>query len=126
MQTRSFGWTGSEVPVIGQGTWKLEGAPPAEALAALQAGLDALMTHLDTAEVYGGGRVESLVARAIAGRRDQVLPNHASRSGTVCACEASLSRLGTDHLDCYLLHWPGPHPLEETVPARRLGPCGCW
>jgi diketogulonate reductase-like aldo/keto reductase len=123
MQTRGFGWTGVPVPVIGQGTWKMEGDSPVEALAALQAGLDAGMTHVDTAELYGGGRVESLVARAIAGRREsvflvsKVMPNHASRSGTVKACEASLQRLGTDHLDCYLLHWPGPHPLEETFAA---------
>lgn len=123
MQTRRFGSTGVQVPVIGQGTWKMEGDSPVEALAALQAGLDAGMTHVDTAELYGGGRVESLVARAIAGRREEVflvskvMPNHASRSGTVKACEASLRRLGTDHLDCYLLHWPGPHPLEETFAA---------
>ena len=123
MQRRTFGWTGVQVPVIGQGTWKMEGDSPAEALAALQAGLDAGMTHVDTAELYGGGRVESLVARAIAGRRDEVflvskvMPNHASRSGTVQACEASLRRLGTDHLDCYLLHWPGQHPLEDTIAA---------
>ena len=74
MDWRRFGWTGSEVPVIGQGTWKMEGDAPAEALAALQAGLDAGMTHVDTAELYGGGRVESLVGRAIAGRRDAGLP----------------------------------------------------
>jgi diketogulonate reductase-like aldo/keto reductase len=123
MERRGFGWTGSEVPVIGQGTWKMEGDAPAEALAALQAGLDAGMTHVDTAELYGGGRVESLVGRAIAGRRHEiflvskVMPNHASRKGTLQACEASLQRLGTDHLDCYLLHWPGPHPLEETIGA---------
>ena len=123
MQTRKFGWTGVDVPVIGQGTWKMESDPPVEALGALQAGLDAGMTHVDTAELYGGGRVESLVGRAISGRRDEiflvskVMPNHASRSGTVTACEASLQRLGTDHLDCYLLHWPGPHPLEETIAA---------
>jgi diketogulonate reductase-like aldo/keto reductase len=123
MERRRFGWTGSDVPVIGQGTWKMEGDPPAEALAALQAGLDAGMTHVDTAELYGGGRVESLVGRAIAGRRHEiflvskVMPNHASRKGTLQACEASLQRLGTDHLDCYLLHWPGPHPLEETIGA---------
>ena len=138
MQRRTFGWTGVQVPVIGQGTWKMEGDSPAEALAALQAGLDAGMTHVDTAELYGGGRVEALVARAIAGRRDEVflvskvMPDHASRSGTVQACEASLRRLGTDHLDCYLLHWPGQHPLEDTIAAfeqlvrdgkiRTLGP----
>jgi diketogulonate reductase-like aldo/keto reductase len=123
MQTRRFGWTGHQISVIGQGTWKMEGDSPVEALGALQAGLDAGMTHIDTAELYGGGRVESLVGRAIAGRREKiflvskVMPNHASRSGTVKACEASLQRLGTDHLDCYLLHWPGPHPLEETIAA---------
>jgi len=123
MQTRGFGWTGVQVPIIGQGTWKMEGDSAAEALAALQAGLDAGMTHVDTAELYGGGRVESLVARAIAGRREQVflvskvMPNHASRNGTVQACEATLRRLGTDHLDCYLLHWPGSHPLGDTIAA---------
>ncbi|HZW90615.1 MAG TPA: aldo/keto reductase, partial [Myxococcaceae bacterium] len=121
MQTRGFGWTGIQVPIIGQGTWKMEGDSAAEALAALQAGLDAGMTHVDTAELYGSGRVESLVGRAIAGRRDEVflvskvMPNHATRVGTVQACEASLRRLGADHLDCYLLHWPGSHPLEETI-----------
>jgi len=123
MQTRRFGSTDFQVSVIGQGTWKMEGDAPVEALAALQAGLDAGMTHVDTAELYGSGRVESLVARAIAGRRHQiflvskVMPNHASRSGTLRACEASLQRLGTDHLDCYLLHWPGSHPLAETIAA---------
>ena len=123
MQTRGFGWTKVQVPIIGQGTWKMEGDPPVEALGALQAGLDAGMTHVDTAELYGGGRVESLVGRAIAGRREKiclvskVMPNHASRSGTLKACEATLQRLGTDHLDCYLLHWPGPHPLEDTIAA---------
>ena len=123
MQTRTFGWTGVRVPMIGQGTWKMEGDSAAEAVAALRAGLDAGMTHVDTAELYGSGKAESLVARAISGRRDQVflvskvLPNHASRGGTVQACEASLRRLGTDHLDCYLLHWPGQHPLEDTLAA---------
>ena len=123
MQTRGFGWTKVQVPIIGQGTWKMEGDPPVEALGALQAGLDAGMTHVDTAELYGGGRVESLVGRAIAGRREKiflvskVMPNHASRSGTLKACEATLQRLGTDHLDCYLLHWPGSHPLEDTLAA---------
>ncbi len=123
MQTRRFGWTGIPVPVIGQGTWKLESDDPSEAIAALQAGLDLGMTHVDTAELYGGGVVESLVGQAIAGRRDElflvskVVPDHASRSGTVRACEASLTRLGTDHLDCYLLHWRGRHPLEDTFDA---------
>jgi diketogulonate reductase-like aldo/keto reductase len=136
MQTRGFGWTEVQVPVIGQGTWKMEADPATEALAALQAGLDAGMTHVDTAELYGSGRVESLVARAIAGRREEiflvskVMPNHASRAGTVRACEATLKRLGTDHLDCYLLHWPGSHPLEETIAAFeelvRAGKIRSW
>src|SRR5215468_1825517 len=136
MDTRRFGWTAVQVPLIGQGTWKMERDSPTEALAALQAGLDAGMTHVDTAELYGGGRVESLVARAIAGRREQiflvskVMPNHASRNGTVQACEATLRRLGTDHLDCYLLHWPGSHPLEDTIAAfeelERTGKIRSW
>jgi diketogulonate reductase-like aldo/keto reductase len=136
MEKRRFGWTGVQVPVIGQGTWKMEGDPPAEALAALQAGLDEGLTHVDTAELYGGGRVESLVGRAIAGRRDEVflvskvMPNHASRRGTIRACEASLKHLGSDHLDCYLLHWPGSHPLEETIAAFeelvRAGKIRSW
>ena len=123
MQTRRFGWTGVQVPVIGQGTWKMEGDSPAEALAALQAGLDAGMTHVDTAELYGSGRVESLVGEAIAGRRDEVflvskvMPQQCQQEGTVQACEASLRAAGDGPPDCYLLHWPGPHPLEDTIPA---------
>jgi len=123
MHRRRFGWTGVEVPIIGQGTWKMEGDDPDQVVAAIRAGLDAGMLHVDTAELYGGGRVESLVARAIAGRRQEiflvskVMPSHATRSGTIKACEASLARLKTDHLDCYLLHWPGSHPLAETIAA---------
>jgi diketogulonate reductase-like aldo/keto reductase len=104
-----------QVPVLGQGTWKLHGK---EAVEALRAGLDLGLTHIDTAEMYG---TEETVAEAIAGRRDQVflvskvLPSNATRKGTVRACEQSLSRLRTDRLDCYLLHWPGSHPLEETI-----------
>ena len=94
------------------------------------------MTHVDTAEMYGSGRAEAVVGEAIAGRRDEVflvskvLPHNASRRGTRAACEASLRRLGTDRLDCYLLHWPGSHPLEETVAAfeelRRDGKILSW
>src|SRR5437867_13135981 len=81
------------------------------------------MTHIDTAEMYGSGRVEEMVAEAIAGRRDdvflvsKVMPGNASRTGTMAACERSLARLRTDHLDCYLLHWRGEHPLAETFAA---------
>jgi diketogulonate reductase-like aldo/keto reductase len=113
---------GVAVPVVGQGTWQMEHRWSAS-VAALRAGLDAGLTHVDTAEMYGSGRVEQLVGEAIAGRRDEVylvskvLPHKASYRGTIAACEASLRRLKTDHLDCYLLHWPGAHPLEQTVAA---------
>ncbi len=81
------------------------------------------MTHIDTAEMYGSGQAETLVGAAIAGRRDEVflvskvLPENASKRGTITACEKSLARLGTDRLDCYLLHWRGRHPLGETIAA---------
>lgn len=110
------------VPVIGQGTWNLE-HDRAGAVRALRAGIDAGLTHIDTAEMYGAGEVEELVGTAIQGRRDEVflaskvLPTNASAAGTRAACERSLTRLGTDHLDLYLLHWPGSHPLEETLQA---------
>jgi diketogulonate reductase-like aldo/keto reductase len=94
-----------------------------EVVRAIRAGLDAGATHVDTAEMYGEGRVEEIVAEAIAGRRDgvflvsKVLPETASRRGTVAACERSLRRLRTEWLDCYLLHWAGEHPLEDTIAA---------
>ena len=120
MRREAFGRNGRDVPVIGQGTWNLERAPRAEAVAALRAGLDAGASHIDTAEMYGSGAAERIVAEAIAGRREEVflvskvLPYNASRAGTVAACEASLKRLGTGRLDCFLLLWPGSLPLEET------------
>ena len=125
MQTRVWGATGWPVAAIGQGTWYIEQAPRSDAVAALRAGLDAGMTHIDTAELYGSGRAEEIVAEAIAGRRDEiflvskVMPQNASRKGTVAACEASLKRLKTDRLDCYLLHWRGRHPLADTVAAME-------
>lgn len=117
MQKRRFG-SGPDVAVIGQGTWQFDPARRGEAVAALRRGLDLGMTHIDTAEMYGGA--EQIVGEAMAGRRDEVflvskvLPGNASRAGTIKACEASLSRLGTDRLDCHLLHWPGRHRLEDT------------
>ena len=123
MQRRSFGSTGRDVAAIGLGTWYLEQAPGDAAVAALQRGLDLGMSHIDTAEMYGSGAAEERVGEAIAGRRDEVflvskvLPQNASRSGTQRACERSLARLRTDRLDCYLLHWRGPHPLAETIAA---------
>ena len=109
--------------MIGQGTWHIEQADAATAIAALRRGLDLGMSHIDTAEMYGSGAAEELVGAAIAGRRDEVflvskvLPHNASRSGTIAACERSLKRLRTDRLDCYLLHWRGSHPLADTVAA---------
>ena len=136
MDRRRLGNAPRDVAVIGQGTWEIEKDRRAAAVAAIRRGLDLGMTHIDTAEMYGAGAAEKLVAEAIAGRRDEVflvskvLPDNASRRGTITACEASLSRLRTDHLDCYLLHWPGEHPLEETVEAfeqlRREGKILSW
>ena len=111
------------MPRLGQGTWNMGDSAAArkEELAALRAGIELGMTLIDTAEMYGSGRSESLVAQAIAGIRDRiflvskVLPSNASRKGVVRACEASLKRLKTDFLDLYLLHWSGSHPLEDTV-----------
>jgi len=123
MELRTFGPTERCVPAVGQGTWNLEKSNRAVAVAALRQGLDLGMTHIDTAEMYGTGAAESLVGEAIAGRRDEVflvskvLPQHGSRKMTMEACEASLRRLKTDRLDCYLLHWRGRYPLEETFAA---------
>ncbi len=106
------------------------------AVAALRRGLDLGLTHIDTAEMYGDGRAEEIVGEAISGRRDEVflvskvLPHNASRAGTRAACERSLQRLGTDRLDCYLLHWRGSYPLEETFAAfealREEGKIRSW
>jgi diketogulonate reductase-like aldo/keto reductase len=136
VERRPFGSTGRDVAIIGQGTWYIEQADAATAIAALRRGLDLGMTHVDTAEMYGSGAAEELVGAAIAGRRDEVflvskvLPHNASRNGTIAACERSLKRLNTDRFDCYLLHWSGSHPLEDTVAAfeqlRANGKILCW
>ncbi|HSS75217.1 MAG TPA: aldo/keto reductase [Thermoanaerobaculia bacterium] len=123
MKTRAFGPASQQVAVIGQGTWNIERDDRRAAIAALRRGLDAGLTHVDTAEMYGEGRVEEIVGEALAGRRDEVflvskvLPQNASWRGTVQACDRSLRRLRTDHLDCYLLHWPSSHPLKDTIAA---------
>lgn len=136
MRRRALGWTGVEVSLVGQGTWNMEGDDRAAAIGALRRGLDLGLTHVDTAEMYGSGRVEELVGEAIAGRRDEVflaskvLPSNASRAGTQQACERSLRRLGTDRLDLYVLHWPGSHPLADTIAAlealRAAGKVRFW
>jgi diketogulonate reductase-like aldo/keto reductase len=119
MERRRFGSTSREVGVIGQGTWHLQVGSRDTAIAAARRGLDLGMDHIDTAEYYG--EAENVVGEAIAGRRHEVflvskvVPSNASREGTITACERSLARLRTDRLDCYLLHWRGPYPLEETI-----------
>jgi diketogulonate reductase-like aldo/keto reductase len=123
----TFGWTGVKVPVIGQGTWMIEGSRDTErrAVEALRAGMDLGLTHIDTAEMYGSGRAEKLAGEAIAGRRDEVflagkvLPSNASYEGTLRACERSLARLGTNHLDLYLLHWESSYPIADTMRAME-------
>jgi diketogulonate reductase-like aldo/keto reductase len=95
----------------------------AEEIATLRLGLDRGLTLIDTAEMYGEGRAEELIAEAIENRRDEVFlvskvyPHNASRRAAVTACERSLRRLRTDRLDLYLLHWRGPVPLAETMAA---------
>jgi diketogulonate reductase-like aldo/keto reductase len=121
LRTQKFGTNGPDVSVIGQGTWYLDRGDRKSAVAALQRGIDLGMTHIDTAEMYGDA--ELVIADAIAGKRDglflvsKVLPSNASRRGTITACERSLKRLKTDRLDCYLLHWRGSYPLQDTVAA---------
>jgi diketogulonate reductase-like aldo/keto reductase len=121
--TRFFGTTRRQVASVGQGTWKIEGSAAADAIAALRRGLDLGLTHIDTAEMYGSGLSERIIGEAIEGRRDEVflvskvLPNHASKNATLAACEKSLAHLRTDRLDCFLLHWRGSVPLEETIAA---------
>jgi diketogulonate reductase-like aldo/keto reductase len=115
--------SGEAIAVPGQGTWHFAEHPArrAEEIAAIRLGLDLGMTVVDTAEMYADGAAEVLVGEAIAGRRDEVflvdkvLPHHATRLGTVRACEGSLARLDTDYIDLYLLHWRGNVPLVETV-----------
>ncbi|HEU0030888.1 MAG TPA: aldo/keto reductase [Kofleriaceae bacterium] len=123
MQTRPFGPLPIQVPVLGIGTWNMERDDRAQAIAAIRRALELGMTHVDTAEMYGSGKVEQLVGEAIAGQRDRVflvskvLPRNATYDGTIRACEASLRRLGTDRLDVYLLHWREDLPLEPTFRA---------
>lgn len=126
MNLRPFGRRGRDVPAIGQGTWNIpaRGEAAAEAKRALRRGIELGMVHIDSAEMYGDGAAERLVGEAIRGLpREQlflvskVLPSNASYAGTIRACEESLARLGTDYLDCYLLHWRGSVPLRETMRA---------
>jgi len=130
--------SGEHVPALGQGTWKMGESARlhADEVRALQLGLDLGMTLIDTAEMYADGGAEKVVADAVAGRRDEafivskVYPHNASRTGAIAACERSLKRLKTDRIDLYLLHWPGNHPIGDTVAAfetlKRDGKIRHW
>jgi diketogulonate reductase-like aldo/keto reductase len=130
--------SGITVPSLGLGTWKMgeDGRKAEQEVLSLQRGLDLGMTLVDTAEMYGEGGAEIITGRAITGRRDQtflvskVYPWNASRKGVIEACDQSLSRLKTDTIDLYLLHWRGEHTLEETVSGfehlRQTGKIGAW
>jgi len=130
--------TGEKVPALGLGTWRMgeRKSERAAEVKALQLGLDLGLNLIDTAEMYGEGGAEEMVAEAMAGRRDQiylvskVYPHNASRKGTVAACERSLERLKTQRLDLYLLHWRGSYPLAETVEAfetlKKAGKIKSW
>ncbi|HWI82976.1 aldo/keto reductase [Ramlibacter sp.] len=129
---------GAVVPALGQGTWGMgeEASRRGEEIASLRAGLDHGLSLIDTAEMYGDGRTEMLVAEAIRGRRDEVFlvskvyPHHASRRAMRQACVDSLRRLGTDRLDLYLLHWAGAVPIAETIASfeqlQRDGLIRAW
>ena len=129
---------GVVVPALGQGTWHMgeRGSAAKAEAAALRLGIDLGVTLIDTAEMYGNGGAEEVVAEAIAGQRDKIFlvskvyPHNASRDGVRAACERSLQRLQTDRLDLYLLHWRGSHPLAETVGAfeklREAGKIRAW
>ncbi|TPK88378.1 aldo/keto reductase [Mesorhizobium sp. B2-4-17] len=130
--------SGEAVPVLGQGTWKMgeDSRRRADEVNALKLGLDLGVTLIDTAEMYASGGAEEVVAEAIAGHRaevflvSKVLPSNASRAGVRRACENTLKRLRTDHVDLYLLHWPGSVPLSETVEAfetlKKAGKIRHW
>lgn len=117
--------TGEPIPALGIGTWNMGDTrhTRADEIAALHTAVDLGMTVVDTAEMYGNGAAEELVAEALGTRRreiflvSKVLPQHATRRGTIAACEGSLRRLRTDRLDMYLLHWRGSVPFSDTLEA---------
>jgi diketogulonate reductase-like aldo/keto reductase len=136
LETRRFGPLDQKLPVLGLGTWQMEADDRESAILAIRRAIDLGMSHVDTAEIYGKGTVEDLVGEALAGYRagvfltSKVHPDRATYAGTLRACEMSLRRLRTDHLDLYLLHWRGTQPLEETFRAfealKRDGKIRAW
>ncbi len=129
---------GEHVPALGQGTWHMgdKRREREREVAAVRAGIDAGLTLIDTAEMYGDGEAERIVGEAMGDERERlflvskVFPHNASRSGVRAACKASLKRLGTDRLDLYLLHWRGGADLAEAVAGfedlRRDGLIRYW
>lgn len=129
---------GTTVPAFGLGTWRMGEQAKARAaeVAAIRLGLELGATLIDTAEMYGEGGAEEVIAEALGGKRDRIFivskvyPHNASHAGVVAACERSLKRLKTDRIDLYLLHWPGSHPIAETVQGfeqlRRAGKIRYW
>lgn len=117
--------SGQNIPILGLGTWQMGENPQQRQseVAALRHGLNLGMTLIDTAEMYGEGGAEEVVAQAISGCRSEIFlvskvyPHNASRHGAIAACERSLRRLNTDYLDLYLLHWRGSVPLAQTLEA---------
>jgi diketogulonate reductase-like aldo/keto reductase len=130
--------SGEQLPVLGLGTWHMGERPQhrQDEIDTIRFAIDNGMKLVDTAEMYGDGAAEQLIGQALSGRRtdafivSKVLPHHATRRGTVAACEDSLRRLGTGYLDMYLLHWRGPVPLDETLEAfdalLRAGKIRYW
>jgi diketogulonate reductase-like aldo/keto reductase len=123
---RPFGKAGRRIPTIGQGTWNfpVRGAETDEATRSLRTGIELGLVHIDTAEMYGNGRAEEIIGQAIRGVEraslfivTKVLPQNADTKGVARSCERSLTRLGTDYVDCYLLHWRGDIPIDETMGA---------
>jgi len=129
---------GENVPALGQGTWQMaeKAGRRTQEIEALRLGVELGLSLVDTAEMYGEGAVEELVAEALSGERERIFlvskvyPHNANHQGVVEACERSLRRLRTERLDLYLLHWRGSVPLEETVAGfedlRRSGKIRHW
>jgi len=117
--------SGQAMPILGMGTWQMGESTRnrQREIAALRHGLDLGLSLIDTAEMYGEGGAETVIAEAMSKRRSEVFlvskvyPHNASKQGTIAACERSLKRLNTDYLDLYLLHWRGSVPLMETLAA---------
>ena len=120
--------SGQSIPVLGMGTWQMGERARSRTVevAALRRGMDLGLSLIDTAEMYGEGGAEEVVAEAVGARRSEVFlvskvyPHNASRQGVLAACDRSLSRLQTDYLDLYLLHWPGSFPISETIAAFQV------